>query len=150
MRISCWIPYGLNCRDDSILIEFAADIFITCQKIIIRKTLKNEPRYSSYADGREIQESIEPTWSGFAFYWLEGSGFRPAFEMLERQGIMERDIKGFGPVGYGCDELYGFTALGTTLLLQHKESKCLADHLRRLLETRHLPVVKLDDSDTFL
>ena len=122
----------------------AVDIFMVIRDRAVYKKLTASHDYyteTNFADGREIQKAINPSWRSFAFYWLDQSGVRSAFRCLEDAGLIEKRMRGRAPYGYGDDEQYHLLTPALLMMRKSTGRRNLQARVQMTLEDFHYEAV---------
>lgn len=120
-------------RHDSV--DLAMDIFMVVKDRALYKKLSGDSE-PYFADGREIQQAICPRWTSFAFYWLRQEPVEAAFLLLKEAKLIDKQMRGRAPYGYGDDEQYWLTNLATNLITRAKTNDRIQAGIQNIFDER--------------
>ena len=137
--------------------ELAAQLFMTIKERCLYKRL-SQTDYEPFADGREIQQAIDPEWKSFAFYWLNREHIRAALKRLQDSGLIIKRMRAKPPYGYGDDEQYWLTDIAAVLIQEGKTNASIREGARNIIKDASAPISqfykqprnKIDTEDTAL
>ena len=115
--------------------RLAMDIFMVIKDRALYKKLSGDSE-PYYADGREIQQAINPGWKSFAFYWLRQAPVEAAFIILKEAKLIDKQMRGRAPYGYGDDEQFWLTSLATNLITKAKTNARIEDGVQNIFDER--------------
>lgn len=118
--------------------QLALRIFMAIKDQCVYKKLAGDPK--QMANGQEIREAVTGETVSYASYWLRRNEVVRAFEQLRDAGVIIHRVRNSGPYGYGDDEEYYLSAMGSVLITECRTNDLIKRCLYNMINKPRLPM----------